>query len=381
MGLIKAVLKSASSVISDTWKDYFVCDSLDNDTLMTRGVKKGGSKSDEVITNGSGIVVQDGQCALIVDEGQILEVAAEPGSYTFDTTKSPSVFDGGFAGIRNSFAEMVERFTFNGETAKNQRVYYVNTKEIHGNLFGTATPIPFRIVDPSIGLDLTSSIRCNGEYTFRIVNPLLFYKNVASNVSSRYDKAELSSTMKAELLTALQPALAKISAMGVRYSEVPAHTFDLVDSINETLERKWGELRGMQVVSLNLNSLSLSKEDESYIKELQLAAVNRNQDMREATLAAARAQSLKDAAKNPNGAANAFFGINMAENAGGGYAAAAASNRPANTNSWTCSCGETSTGNFCPKCGQPKPVSSYCPQCGKPTSGGNFCPHCGSKLG
>lgn len=381
MGLIKAVLKSASSVISDTWKDYFVCDSLDNDTLMTRGVKKGGSKSDEVITNGSGIVVQDGQCALIVDEGQILEVAAEPGSYTFDTTKSPSVFDGGFAGIRNSFAEMVERFTFNGETAKNQRVYYVNTKEIHGNLFGTATPIPFRIVDPSIGLDLTSSIRCNGEYTFRIVNPLLFYKNVASNVSSRYEKAELSSTMKAELLTALQPALAKISAMGVRYSEVPAHTFDLVDSINETLERKWGELRGMQVVSLNLNSLALSKEDESYIKELQLAAVNRNQDMREATLAAARAQSLKDAAKNPNGAANAFFGINMAENAGGGYAAAAASNRPANTNSWTCSCGETSTGNFCPKCGQPKPVSSYCPQCGKPTSGGNFCPHCGSKLG
>ena len=187
MGLIKAVLKSASSVISDTWKDYFVCDSLDNDTLMTRGVKKGGSKSDEVITNGSGIVVQDGQCALIVDEGQILEVAAEPGSYTFDTTKSPSVFDGGFAGIRNSFAEMVERFTFNGETAKNQRVYYVNTKEIHGNLFGTATPIPFRIVDPSIGLDLTSSIRCNGEYTFRIVNPLLFYKNVASNVSSRYE--------------------------------------------------------------------------------------------------------------------------------------------------------------------------------------------------
>ena len=381
MGLIKAVLKSASSVISDTWKDYFVCDSLDNDTLMTRGVKKGGSKSDEVITNGSGIVVQDGQCALIVDEGQILEVAAEPGSYTFDTTKSPSVFDGGFAGIRNSFAEMVERFTLNGETAKNQRVYYVNTKEIHGNLFGTATPIPFRIVDPSIGLDLTSSIRCNGEYTFRIVNPLLFYKNVASNVSSRYEKAELSSTMKAELLTALQPALAKISAMGVRYSEVPAHTFDLVDSINETLERKWGELRGMQVVSLNLNSLALSKEDESYIKELQLAAVNRNQDMREATLAAARAQSLKDAAKNPNGAANAFFGINMAENAGGGYAAAAASNRPANTNSWTCSCGETSTGNFCPKCGQPKPVSSYCPQCGKPTSGGNFCPHCGSKLG
>lgn len=381
MGLIKAVLKSASSVISDTWKDYFVCDSLDNDTLMTRGVKKGGSKSDEVITNGSGIVVQDGQCALIVDEGQILEVAAEPGSYTFDTTKSPSVFDGGFAGIRNSFAEMVERFTFNGETAKNQRVYYVNTKEIHGNLFGTATPIPFRIVDPSIGLDLTSSIRCNGEYTFRIVNPLLFYKNVASNVSNRYEKAELSSTMKAELLTALQPALAKISAMGVRYSEVPAHTFDLVDSINETLERKWGELRGMQVVSLNLNSLALSKEDESYIKELQLAAVNRNQDMREATLAAARAQSLKDAAKNPNGAANAFFGINMAENAGGGYAAAAASNRPANTNSWTCSCGETSTGNFCPKCGQPKPVSSYCPQCGKPTSGGNFCPHCGSKLG
>ncbi|MBO7676479.1 MAG: SPFH domain-containing protein, partial [Erysipelotrichaceae bacterium] len=199
MGLIKALTGSIVGTALETWKDYFVCDALDNDTLMLKGVKRGGSSSNEIITNGSGIVVNDGQCALVVENGTIIEVAAEPGNYTFDTSISPSVFDGGFEGIKNAFMDALGRFTYGGEVNRSQRVYYVNTKEIMGNMFGTATPIPFKIVDKNINLDVDVSARCNGEYSFKIVNPVTFYKNVVGNARDRFDKEEIASMMKAEM--------------------------------------------------------------------------------------------------------------------------------------------------------------------------------------
>jgi Putative virion core protein (lumpy skin disease virus) len=214
-------------------------------------------------------VVNEGQCALICESGLVLEAALEPGNYTFSSSESPSIFGSGFEGVKDTFKEMLSRFTYNGVATKNQRVYYVNTKEIMGNLFGTATPIPFRIIDRNIGLDLEASIRCNGEYSFKIVNPLLFYQEVSGNVSTTYTKDQLESQMRSELLTALQPALAKVAASGVRYSEVPAHTMELMDALNEQLNTRWTNLRGIKIVSLAINSLSLSKEDEATIKELQ----------------------------------------------------------------------------------------------------------------
>lgn len=387
MGLIKALLGSTVGTLEENWKDYFVCDSLSDNVLMVKGVKRGKGGSGEVITNGSGIVVNEGQCALIVDEGRVLEVAAEPGNYTFDTTASPSVFDGGFEGIKNTFKDLIGRFTYGGEVNKTQRVYYVNTKEIFGNLFGTATPVPFRIIDRNLGLDVDMPIRCNGEYSFRIVNPLVFYKNVVGNKADYYTKDELSSIMKAEMLSSLQPAFAAIAQQGVRYSEVPAHVDALAKAMQDALQEKWTNARGIAFASIAVNSVSMDEENEKKLRDAQFSAINRNPDMANATIIQATADAMRDAANNENGAMNGIFGVNMMNNTGASTLGAfrnASPSQPAqnNVDTWTCpKCGATCTGNFCTVCGEAKPSKSYCPTCGKEVApGSNFCPHCGAKL-
>ena len=355
MGLIKAVVGSVVGTLSDTWKDYFVCDSLDNDTLMLKGNKKGYSGSEDVITDGSAIVVNDGQCALVVEQGNILEVAAEPGVYSFDSTISPTIFDGGVEGLKNTFEEMLERFTYGGDTNKTQRVYYVNTKEILSNMYGTATPIPFRVVDKNIGLDVDVAVRCNGEYSFRIVNPLVFYQKVAGNKADRFDKDEILSMMKAEMLDKLNPAFARISAQGIRYSELPAHTNLLKDALAQELNPKWVEERGIELVNIAINSVTIPEEDEKKIRDLQLAAVNKDHSMANATIVTAAADSMRDAANNEAGAGVGFMNVNMAQNT------AASLIQDSNGNT-------VSEGGYCPNCGKPLPA------------GANFCPNCGVKL-
>ncbi|MBR0461142.1 MAG: SPFH domain-containing protein [Erysipelotrichaceae bacterium] len=385
MGLIKALLASSLGTIEETWKDYFVCDSLSDDVLMAKGVKRGRGGSGEVITNGSGIVVNEGQCALIVDDGRILEVAGEPGCYTFDTSTSPSIFDGGLQGVRNLWDQMVERFTYGGDVNRSQRVYYVNTKEIMGNMFGTPTPIPFRIIDNNVGLDVEMPIRCNGEYTFRIVNPLLFYQNVAGNKAGYYEKSNLSSVMKAEILNALQPVFSVIAAQGVKYSEVPAHVDVLAQALRDKLQTKWGEERGIEFQSIALNSVSMDEENEKKLRDLQFAAVNRNKDMADANLIQGTVDAMKDAAKNPNGAVAGIAAVNMINNTGAATAAAfrGGNETPAPAGAtWTCpKCGAVCTENFCPKCGEPKPAAKICPKCGKEVPAtAAFCPFCGEAL-
>ena len=270
MGLIKAVTGSVIGTILDTWKDYFVCDSLDNDTLMVRGTKKGYGGSNDVITNGSGIVVNEGQCALVIEEGNILEVAAEPGSYTFDSSLSPSIFDGGLEGLKNSFKEAVERFTFGGEANKSQRVYYVNTKEIMDNRFGTPTPIPFRVVfDKATGSEVEIAVRCNGEFTFRIVDPVIFYQRVAGNKAARFEKEDLISIMKSEMLDALNPTFGKLSDLGIRYSELPVHTTEIKEALREGLKTRWLENRGIVLDSITINSVTIPEADAEKIKNIQ----------------------------------------------------------------------------------------------------------------
>ena len=358
MGLIKALVGSVAGTLSDTWKDYFVCDSLDNDTLMVKGTKRGYSGSNDVITNGSGIVVNEGQCALVVEEGNILEVAAEPGNYTFDSSMSPSIFDGGIEGLKNTFKDALGRFTYGGDVNKSQRVYYVNTKEIMGNMYGTSTPIPFRVViDKNSGVDADIAVRCNGEYSFRIVNPLLFYQNVAGNRASRFDKDELISLMKSEMLDALNPAFAKISEMGIRYSELPSHTAELKEAVAEVLGKKWEEERGIAFQSITVNSVTVPEADAERIKNAQFAALNKDPEMANATLVTATADAMRDAAKNPSGAGAGFVNVNMAQNAATGLYHHAA---PA----------------------QQQEVYGYCPFCGKalPIPGAKFCPFCGKEL-
>ncbi len=386
MGLIKAAIGAGGSALGDQWKEYFYCDSLTADVLVAKAEKRTSKRSsnrkgsENVISDGSIIAVADGQCMMVVDQGKVSEFCAEPGEFIYDSKTSPTIFEGGFGrGILEFFKTFGKRFTFGGETPQDQRVYYFNTKEIIGNKYGTMNPVPFRVVDHNIGLDIDIAIRCNGEYSYKITNPVLFYSNVCGNVEDCYRREDIDSQLKSELLTALQPAFAKISAKGVRYSALPGHTEEIADALNEVLDEKWGALRGLEVASFGINSVSASKEDEQMIKDLQRAGALRNPNMAAATLASAQAQAMQDAARNQNaGPAMAFMGMNMAQNAGGASVQGLfemGAKQEAEKNLWTCDCGTQNSGKFCQNCGKQRAGAWVC-ECGQQNTG-KFCQNCG----
>ena len=401
MGLLRAGIGALSGVLKDQWREYFYCDSLPENVLVKKGVNKtsGNNKGrDNIISNGSIIAVNEGQCMMIVEQGAIVEFTAEAGEFVWDSSTEPTIFYGGFGqGIKGSWETLKKRFTMSGDTGKDQRVYFFNTKELMGNKYGTANPVPFRVVDNNIGLDMDIAIRCFGEYSYKITDPMLFYKNVCGNVTADYTIDKLDSQLKSELLTALQPAFAKISAMGVRYSALPGHTIEIAEALNEVLSAKWSNLRGISIASFGMNSVNASEEDEATIKELQKTAVFRNTDMAAAHMMGAQADAMKAAASNTaTGPMFAFAGLNMAQAAGGMNAsqlyqmagqqqqaqAQAAAPKAANANSWTCECGAVNTGKFCAECGKTKPApkasGSWTCACGAVNTG-KFCAECGAK--
>ena len=408
MGLIKAALGAANGVMADQWKEYFYCEAMPAETLAVKGQKKTSGRSsntkgsDNVISSGSVIAVADGQCMIIVEQGKVVDVCAQPGEFTYDASTEPSIFSGDLSKTLPEVLNSIgKRFTFGGEAPKDQRVYYFNTKELVGNKYGTPSPVPFRVVDNNVGLDVDISIRCFGEYSYRITNPVLFYTNVCGNVEAAYDRSEIDGQLKTELLTALQPAFAKISDMGIRYSSLPGHTMELADALNEVLSKKWAQLRGIEIVSFGVSSVKASDEDEQMIKELQRNAAFRNPNMAAAHLVGAQAAAMQSAAANEGaGPAMAFMGMNMAGNAGGMNAQnlyqmgqqpqyqqpapqpapqpAAPAAAPAG--SWKCACGAEATGKFCPECGAKKPEKAvgWTCACGA-VNKGRFCAECGAK--
>lgn len=400
-GALGAGIGAVGGVLADTWKDYFVCDAMAANELVRKGEQHQGRRgvnrkgSENIITTGSVIVVAEGQCMLIVDQGKIVEFCAEPGAFEYDASTEPSLFCGDLKkGLIDSFKLVGKRFTFGAETAHDQRVYYVNTKEIIGNKYGTASPVPFRVVDANIGLDVDIAIKCFGEYSYKITDPLLFYANVVGNITDTYTRDAIDSQLKTELLTALQPAFAKLSAQGIRYSALPAHTAEIADALNDILSEKWGQLRGLSVVSFGVSSLSASEEDAKLIKEIQRNAALRDPRMAAAHLTGAQAEAMQTAAANEGGmgAIGAFMGMGMAQNATGNTAAnlfgMAQQQQPAQAQAagWTCpSCGQAgNTGKFCTNCGQPNPANAAaaavlwtCPACGTQNSG-KFCSECGA---
>ena len=405
MGLIKAALGAAGGNLADQWKEFFYCDAIDKETLVVKGKKQVSGRSsntkgnDNVITNGSGIAVADGQCMIIVEDGKVVELCAEPGNFTYDGTGEPSIFSGNLGdGIIRTFQNIGKRFTYGGDAGRDQRIYYFNTKEIIDNKFGTANPVPFRVVDRNIGLDLDVSIRCNGVYSYKITDPILFYTNVCGNVSNMYEREEIDSQLRTEFVSALQPALAKISDLEIRPNAIPSHTEDLAQAMNEALTKKWSDLRGLSVVSIALNSISLPQEDADMIKQAQRVAIMRDPTMAAATLVGAQSDAMKSAASNPNGAMMGFMGMNMAGQAGGMNAQnlfsmgqqqqqqqqqqmqRQQSQQQSSADSWKCpKCGANASGKFCMECGTSKPVSDSwkCPKCGANASG-KFCTECGT---
>ncbi|MCI5811459.1 MAG: SPFH domain-containing protein [Clostridiales bacterium] len=403
MGLIKAGIGALGGTLADQWKEYFYCESMPKEVLATKGQKRVSGRSsntkasDNIISNGSIIAVADGQCMMIVEQGKVVEVCAEPGEFVYDTSTEPSIFAGKLGeSIKQTFKTIGKRFTFGGDTAKDQRVYYFNTKELIDNKFGTPNPIPFRVVDSRIGLDVDVSLRCSGVYSYKIADPLLFYTNVCGNVSEDYTRDQMDSQLKTEFISALQPAFAKLSAMELRPNQIIAHNTDLEEAMNNVLSAKWNELRGLQVVSIALGSVTLPDEDAEMIKQVQRSAVMRDPTMAAATLVGAQADAMKAAASNEAGAMTGFMGMGMAMNAGGGmntqnlYAMGQQQQQQQQqqqaappADSWQCACGSTVSGNFCPNCGGKKPApqpaaGAWKCSCGA-TPTGNFCPECGSK--
>lgn len=387
MGLIKAALGSASSILGDQWREFFYCDSMDETVLVSKGSKRISGRSsntrgsDNIISNGAVIAVNEGQCMMIVEQGQIVEFSAEAGEFTWNSSTEPTCFYGDlYDGLKGSWENLKRRFTFGADTGKDQRVYFFNIKEIIGNKYGTPAPIPFRVVDINIGLDMDVSIRCNGEYSYKITDPMLFYKNVCGNIVQDYTRSQLDSQLKSEFLTALQPAFAQLSAQGIRYSALPGHTLEIAQAMNNVLSAKWSGLRGISVVSVGVNSVTASAEDEATLKELQKSAVFRSPNMAAAHIVQAQAEAMKAAAANDNGAVMGFMGMNIAQTAGGLNANSLfqlgqqQSGQPA-ANSWKCKCGTVNTGRFCTECGS---AQGWVCSCGS-VNKGKFCPECGAK--
>ena len=428
MGLIKAALGSVGGVLADQWKEYFYCEAIPANVLAVKGQKRVSGRSsntkgeENIISNGSVIAIADGQCMCIVEQGKVVDFCAEPGEYTYDMSTEPSIFAGNLGeSIKQTFVNIGQRFTFGGGAGKDQRVYYFNTKELIGNKYGTPSSVPFRVVDQRAGIDIDIAVRCFGEYSYHICDPILFYTNVCGNVTSEYTRDNLDGQLKTELLTALQPAFAKISAMGIRYSALPGHTEELATALNEVLSEKWRGLRGIEIVSFGVSSVKADEEDEKMIKEMQRNAAFMDPTRAAAHLVGAQAAAMQSAASNEGaGAAMAFMGMNMAQGAGGMNAqnlyamglqqqaqqpapapaapagwtcscgqtgnqgkfcmgCGAAKPEPKPADSWKCSCGATATGKFCTECGAPKPAEDgWTCSCGQ-VNKGKFCPNCGAK--
>ena len=409
MGLIKAAAGAVSGTLADQWKDFFSCQSMDEDVLVVKGHRRVSGRSsnkhgeDNVISDGSGILVADGQCMMIVEQGRVVELSAEPGVYTYDSKLTPSVFTGDLLeGLQGAARDAWERFKFGGGAGKDQRVYYFNTKEIMGNKYGTATPVPFNVlISKELNKKLGIGVRCNGEYSYRIINPMLFYTNVCGgNLEEEYTRDRIDSQLKSELLSALQPAFAKLSVKGVDYGEIPLYTSDIADSLNEELSAKWAEKRGIRIVSFGVNAVSVSEDDKAKIQNLQQACMMTDPLMAAGNIASAQADAMRMAASNEGGAMAGFMGMGMAAQSGGmntndlyaqgmqqqAQRAQAAAQQPANTQqayaagSWRCQCGNIATGKFCTECGSPKPAEQdgWTCSCGT-VNKGKFCMECGAK--
>jgi len=405
MGLIKAGIGALGGVLADQWKEFFYCEAMDMDTLVIKGSKRVSGRSsntkgsDNIISNGSGIAVADGQCMIIVEQGKVVEVCAEPGEYTYDTSTEPSIFAGSFGeSLKNTFKAIGKRFTYGGDTGKDQRVYYFNTKEIMGNKFGTPSPIIFEVMNKRIGFSRTVNVRCNGVYSYIITNPLLFYTKVCGNVEQAFTRDRIDEQMKTEFVSALQPAFGALAEMELRPAQLPAKVNELKKAMNDALQYEWVESRGISVEKIALNPITLNPEDMKKIQEMEDSmSYGSNAAMMAGRMTTATANAMETAAGNSAGAMTGFMGMGMAGGAmGGGFNAAQnfyqmgqqqqqqAASAPAvpAADGWKCACGATATGKFCPECGAKKPepqaAGGWKCSCGA-TATGKFCPECGAK--
>jgi len=436
MGLIKAAVGSVSGTLQDQWKEAIRCEEMGNDVLV---VKK--TTPTKVISNGSTVIVGPGQCAIIFDNGRIVDASAEEGFYTFDSSSSPSLFAGDFGGF---FKEMWQRFTYNGASAKEQAVFFFNTKQIINNLYGTQAPIPFQDWSHPIPNQMTGSmtplsvkVRSHGTYVFRITNPFQFMNEV-SGMSDVYRTSDITDQIKSEVLAAFQNVLNELGNSNHRVPvlELPSQTDEIKKMMSEKEFDTDIRNRGMAIVGFNIESVTLDDASQEKIDKYELSS---NSAMQQGTLVGAYANAVQDAAKNPNGSMNGFMGVGMMNMASGGmfggvttnvmntqpqqpqqvydpYAqrpqqapvqpaaseapvqpaasvAPVAPEAPATTERKCSNCGAPLVGKFCTECGTNNevveapapapeaPAKVFCGNCGKEVlPGAKFCTECGTPV-
>ena len=414
MGLIKAAAGAIGSTLKDQWKEAIRCEDMDTDVLMRKVTTENG-----VISNKSTIIVAPGQCAVIYDNGRIIDATAEDGVYTFDTSSTPSFFAGQFGAV---FKEMWQRFTYNGATAKQQAVFFFNIKEIMGNKFGTPQPVDYSDWSHPIPNQMTGEllpmrveVTCFGNYTFKIANPALFMSEVAGTADV-YRKDVLVEQMRSEVIEAFSNLLNELGEENkVPVLSLRSKTDEIKQLMAEGVFDEPIRRRGIQLVNFVVMSVKLDEDSQNKIDKYELSS---NSFMQQGALVDAYSSAVKDAANNANGAANGFMGIGMMNMASNGMVGGAAqgpwnsndentsreiaqnarakeeaektvatekTNTEVSDDSWICpTCNTSRIGNFCPECGAKKPEEPqklFCSNCGKEVSKDtNFCPNCGNKL-
>lgn len=401
MGLIKAAVSAIGSTMHDQWKEAIRCENMTNDILM---IKK--TTSNGVISNGSTIIVAPGQCAIIFDNGRVIDATAEEGVYTFDSSATPSFFAGQFGEV---FKEMWQRFTYNGASAKQQAVFFFNTKEIIDNKFGTAAPIPFQDWSHPIPNQMTNTliplrveVKCFGKYTFKIANPALFMSKLAGTADV-YRKGELVEQLRTEVMSVFQNVANELGTAKYKVPvlEMPSQTDEIREMMDEKVFDEKIRERGIEIVCFAVESVTLTDDSAKKIDDYELSS---NSYMQQGRMVGAYSNAVENAAQNANGAANGFMGIGMMNMATNGMMQNSV-NGPWNQNTdasrkdlskqeesaktqenddaWTCECGHVNSANskFCSECGKAKVTKKICPKCKMTNDENNkFCSNCGEQL-
>ena len=417
MGLISAAVSSVSGVLSDSWKEVIEPDDMSDSTLLVKGVavKKGSNKkgTDNYVSNGSVIHVYPNTLMLLMDGGKIVDYSAQEGYYEVNNSSAPSIFNGE---LKDSVKETWKRFQFGGVPSQKQYVYYINTAEIKGIKFGTRNPVNY--FDNFYNAELF--LRAHGSYSIKITDPIKFFTEFAPKGTDRIEIKDLSEQLFNEFMDDLQSAINQMSVDGVRISAITSKSRELSKYMADVLDADWNDLRGIEVCSVGLASISYDDESKALINMRNKGAMMSDPTIREGFVQSSVAQGMQAAGSNTSGAANAFMGMGMGMNAAGGFMSAASqtnaaqmaqqqaaqqaaqqnqaangwkcscgtvntgnfcsgcgSKKPENT-SWTCSCGTTNTGRFCSNCGSPKPAGEWVCSCGTKNTG-NFCSGCGAK--
>lgn len=378
MSIVRAVVDATRGTFADQYKELVNCNDMGMSTLVRPGevVKNSFGKNkatNNVITDGSGIIVNEGQCVIIVEDGKIIDSCSEPGKYVYNNTAAPSILTSGLDGFAKTLSTINQRIRTGGQADHVQKVYYVNTKELMDNKFGVGN-VPFRDGE----FDFTVKISAYGKYSYRIVDPLAFFTNVVGNIDTIFNRSRIDGQLKAEIQSKLQPVLGKISRNRVSYDQLPLYTNEIANALNEELMNDWVKKRGIAVETFAISSVTPDEASAKLIEEFQASRVYTNANMLGARLGAAQADAMVKASSNVNGAATAFMGMNLAQNAGAfNIAELLSTEQKSKKETWECTCGSVNEGKFCSECGSKKADGPWVCSCGTQNKG-KFCSECGN---